>query len=102
MFSIYTIHFKMVDERNTASALWIEANGNKRYCAGPKTESCSPSKTDAEYDIAHDVNDAMLDLEASLNPPPGTPVGKRGLNETISYRSAAERVPLAAMVMAAS
>lgn len=104
IFSIYTLTFKIVNEPNTPSTVWLEANSKKRYCAGPKKEFCRSAKTNAEFDVAHNVNQAQLDLEAIVNPPGtrGSGTYRRGVNETIGYRLAAKRVPIARIVIAAS
>ena len=92
-FRLFTVAFKMVTEPNTRDAIWLEANGRKRYCAGPGgSGGCSASRTAAENAIADDINRDMLNLGASAK-------RRRGLNETISYRSKVNKVPLAGMVM---
>lgn len=101
MFSVFAISFKMVDEPGTDSAIWVEVDGKKRYCYGPKDVTCVPDRTAPEQTTIDGVNQAMVALEQQLNAGAGT--RKRGLNGTISHRAAIKGIPvLAGMVMAAS
>lgn len=97
MFTIFTLAFKIVHEPDTDYAIWLEANGKKRYCAGPKGKGdCTAARTQAEENIAEGINEDMLNLGGT------SPTRRRGLNETISYHSEskADRVgPLAGMMM---